>query len=319
MNTLEKNYTSTGFKLLKYLDRLKDFQDGKSVSPVTLHIMPESRCNLKCSFCSVSNRQVHERLDFSTIKTTVTRLTGLGLKGVVISGGGEPCIYPEFEDLLQFLYSQNLKVGLITNGTKLAKVDKGLVKGLSWVRISANTLDYVDDIELPEFGSKTVFGLSYIVSLDTKDNSLQRVVRLADRYNATYVRVSPNCMIRKDQLEKEQERVGKLVVDLNDNRFFHQYKMHSTPKKCFLGYFHPVLYCDGYIYPCDSLVLNSENKEFNESFRLCKAEDIVDTLYKKPAHSTLVECEKLCDSCVWEQHNVFLSAVIEKLNHKEFV
>jgi hypothetical protein len=52
MKQAELNYTSTGIKFFKYLDRLKDFQDCKPTKPITLHIMPEGRCNLNWSFCS---------------------------------------------------------------------------------------------------------------------------------------------------------------------------------------------------------------------------------------------------------------------------
>jgi len=318
----EKKFTSTGIKLLQHLDRLQEFQAGESVRPITLHIMPESNCNLRCSFCSVVKRATQERLDFELVSATVRLLHARGLQGVVLSGGGEPMLYPQFNDLLSLFFDLGLKVGLITNGTCFKRAEPALLKQLSWVRVSINVLDYVEEEKLyiPQFGAETVFGLSYIVSPDMEEDSFEKIIRFVDKHDPKYVRVTADCMLRRDDLEVEHQRVRELVEGLNDSRFFHQYKQHGTPRKCYLGYFHPILYCDGYIYPCDSLVLNGANQEFSKKWRLCKAEDIVETLYSSDAFSSLVDTQKLCDACVWEGQNEFLCSVAdEDVTHLEFI
>ncbi len=319
---LEKKFTSTGVKLLKHLDRLQEFQEGKPVRPITLHIMPESRCNLRCAFCSVVKRPTNERLDFELVVKTVTDLHARGLQGVILSGGGEPMLYPQFDGLLSLLFSLGLKVGLITNGTCFKRSDPSLLKQLSWVRISINVLDYVEEekLHIPQFGPETVFGLSYIVSPDMTEKSFEKILRFVDEHSPKYIRVTADCMLRRGELEVEHQRVRELVAGLNDERFFHQYKNHGTPSKCYLGYFHPILYCDGYVYPCDSLVLNDTNQEFSKKWRLCRVEDIVDTLYKGNAFTSLVDTKKLCDACVWEGQNEFLCSVVDQdLTHWEFI
>lgn len=321
MNSAEVNFTSTGIKFLKYLDRLKEFQEGKPVRPITLHVMPESRCNLKCGFCSVAKRDMHESLSIDIIKGTVSSLCNIGLKGIVISGGGEPTLYKSINELLRFLYESGLAVGLITNGTGFDKVDSLLINKLTWVRVSANVLDYVDEdkLKIPIFNNSTVFGMSYIVSLDTKEDSLVKVKKFADKYNAKYVRVAADCLVSDVLLEEQNRRISNAVNDLNDGRFFHHYKKHGTPPRCYLGYFHPILYCDGYIYPCDSLVLNDKNQEFNKEWRLCKAEDIIDTLYIRGAYRSLVNSQERCKACVWKNQNDFLCSVVDYVEHTEFV
>lgn len=321
MNEAERNFTSTGIKFLKYLDRLQDFQKGLPTRPITMHIMPEGRCNLKCGFCSVAKRDTHSQLDLGLIQSVVIKLRAIGLKGIVISGGGEPTMYPKINELLSFLYVHGLKVGLITNGTMFKKISDENLSKLTWVRISGNVLDYVSDenLVIPEFSSDTVFGLSYIVSEDTTENSLLKVKRFADKYNARYVRVAADCLVQGEILEKENERIRNMVSSLNDKRFFHHYKKHGTPDRCYLAYFHPILYCDGYIYPCDSLVLNDQNKDFESSYRLCKAEDIVERLYTVGSDESLIDCKTKCKSCVWEGHNVFLCNVRNGIEHEEFV
>jgi len=315
----EKNFTSTPVKFLQHLDRLKEFQDGEIVRPITMHIMPESRCNLKCAFCSTVNRPTHERLEMSLIKETVGKLVSIGLQSVVISGGGEPTIYPQFNELLEYLYGEGLSVGLITNGTRLSKLDPELIKQLTWIRISANTLDYTNKIEVPEIGDKTVMGLSYIVGGDMTEDSFKKVQGFADLYDVEYVRIGVNCLLPDEELERTHQKVHQMVEDFGDKRFYHQYKKHKTPEECYLGYFHPILYCDGYIYPCDSLVLNSGQARFGESFRVCHATEIIETLYTEAPKETLVNCQKLCDSCVWENHNNLLINIKKKTRHPEFI
>jgi MoaA/NifB/PqqE/SkfB family radical SAM enzyme len=321
MSSSEKNFTSTGIKFLKYLDRLEDFQVGRVVKPITLHIMPESRCNLKCGFCSVAKRNTHERLDLNLAQSVITQLCVRGLKGVVISGGGEPTLYPYVNELLSFLFVYGLKVGLITNGTMLRNVSEENISKLSWVRISGNVLDYVGEekILVPKFSDNTVFGMSYIVSKDTQEGSLNKVRKFADKYGAKYIRVAADCLVNDEELELENKKVGKMVDDLDDQRFFHHYKKHGTPDRCYLAYFHPILYCDGYIYPCDSLVLNDQNQDFDSSYRLCKAEDIVKRLYTNGSADYLICSKEKCKSCVWEVHNNFLCNVRDYVEHAEFV
>jgi MoaA/NifB/PqqE/SkfB family radical SAM enzyme len=281
--------------------------------------MPESRCNLKCAFCSVINRPVQERLELDLIKRVVGSLVERGLQSVVISGGGEPTIYPQFNELLEFLYDSGLSVGLITNGTKLNKLRHDLVKKLRWIRISANTLDYAPKVVIPELGEDTVLGLSYIVGDDMTDDSLLKVQKLADEYNVRYVRVGVDCLLEDNELEEVHQKTARMVEEFGDKRFFHQYKKHSTPEKCYLGYFHPILYCDGYIYPCDSLVLNDGQARFGDEYRLCHADDIIETLYSGPADETLIDCQRLCNSCVWRAHNDTLIAVKRETEHPEFI
>ena len=98
MKELEQKYTSTGTSLLHHLDILKSMQNG-TWKPIELTLAPTDKCNLNCVFCSVKNREMDE-LDFEQLIKTLVDFKELGLKSVVLSGGGEPTLYPRINELI---------------------------------------------------------------------------------------------------------------------------------------------------------------------------------------------------------------------------
>lgn len=147
----EKNetFTSTGSKLLWHQDALADLSKKKA-HPVTCHILPQNTCNMKCGFCSVGERPDNV-LTRHQIETYLDQLVPLGLKSVIISGGGNPILWvcPEtksrFPDLIDLVHDRGLQIGLITNGVKMKDFDGRMsypmlppeqLDKITWLRIS---------------------------------------------------------------------------------------------------------------------------------------------------------------------------------------
>jgi radical SAM protein with 4Fe4S-binding SPASM domain len=322
----ERVFTSTGEKLLYHKKAMKKFQKTEIATPITMHIMPTSYCNLRCNFCSVKNRKHHEILDLKKqIIPTVEKLKKRGLKSVIISGGGEPMMYREFEKLIDYLHKQNLEIGMITNGTLLRMKPDSFYEKFTWIRISINSLENNGEIYIPKV-KKPVIGFSYIVNELTNNTMLKKIKKIALKNNIKYIRLLPDCAQSFDKVEKDHKKVRELVKKLG-NPFFHQYKIPLTPKKCYLGFFHPVLYCDGKIYPCDSLVLNDhKNQQFKEEFAICDSKEI-EKLYKSSVYS-LVDTKKMCPNCVFKRQNDLLIKILQgeqkefkegEIEHKNFI
>ena len=265
-------------------------------------------CNLRCEFCSVKDRKVCEILDFETqIKPLIEELKKRDLKAVIISGGGEPLLYRNFRELIEFLHKKKLEIGLITNGTLLPNYNKDLLEKLTWLRISINSLEYGGIINIPKLNNVTL-GFSYIVTEKTNNNMLKKIKDLAIKNKVDYIRLLPDCAQSQEKILEGHKKVGEIAKKLG-SPFFHQYKLPSCPDNCFLGYFHPVLYCDGNIYPCDSLVLNDhDNQQFKKSFRICNAKDI-GKFYDNIANKSLVDTKRKCPNCVFERQNNLLSDI----------
>jgi MoaA/NifB/PqqE/SkfB family radical SAM enzyme len=332
----EQSYTSTGEKLLHHEDAITDLKNKKN-HPIVLHIMPTEACNLKCVFCSVAQRgeegKLYPDLRMDQIKYVVGVLKKKGLKAVILSGGGEPVIYPEINELIEYLYQNGLEIGLITNGVLLKeKIKKNNIDKLTWVRVSINSLDYLEKIELPEFNSeKTTFGMSYIWNpLSEKKFEIVKneIKKIRETNKVEYIRLLPDCNLDDDNLEEGHKKLHKLAEDLGEP-YFHQYKIHQQPEECHLGRVHPVLYTDGMIYPCDSVVLNSpkDDKRFHQGYSLCKWDE-VEEFFNKEIKDSLIDTKK-CPYCVFARQNKLLTEIIytkqeikapeEELKHINFI
>ena len=332
----EQSFTSTGDKLLYHKDAVRDLRAQRN-HPIVLHIMPTEMCNLKCVFCSVAQRglegKLFKDLTMEQIRFVIGKLQPLGLKAVILSGGGDPTLYKQINELLAYLYSVGLEVGMITNGILLAqKVTPENLKRLSWVRISANAFDYVSDIQIPPLGKKTVLGFSYIWNEKSSSRVVKKIISKIEEQRlsnpVTYVRMLPDCNLETAELEKMHQKLRETTRKLGDP-FFHQYKTHKTPDECHLGRVHPVLYTDGNIYPCDSLVLNSppDDKRFHKKYALCRW-DQAGEYYRRKIAGSLVNTRN-CPCCVFCRQNEILAKLINtkekrplpvgKLRHVNFV
>ena len=308
------NFTSTGTKLFNHMDRLVDLQKG-TVYPIVAHIMPTSICNLNCPYCSIKSRP-KEELKLEDIKKAITLLKNNGLKAVIISGGGEPTLYKDFNKLVNFLSDLGLEIGLITNGTLLKNVD---IDKFTWVRVSINP-ETINNLDLPKITG--VLGFSYIVSGETKETLTKNIGKiniLVEKYKPEYVRVLSDCAIPNEKIIKTQELIKSVLTDYSDT-FFQQYKLPETPKRCYLGYLHPVLYCDGYVYPCDSIVLNDHsNQKFKEKYRICNMGNLKPLLMPKSIKSLVCPKED-CPNCVFSKQNNLLDSIINPTEvHKNFI
>lgn len=312
-----QSYTSTGDKILYHKKAIDDLKIKKN-HPIVLHIMPTEKCNLRCVFCSVAQRgeegKLFNDLTMEQIKYVVETFIPMGLKAIILSGGGEPTIYPQINELFEYLYDKKLDVGLITNGISLEKnIKPDNLDKLKWVRISINSLDYLPDIQIPKLNENTTLGFSYIWNPLTSDTIIQKIKSKVEELNKVnpvkYVRLLPDCNLETEQLEMAHKELRKITMELGEP-FFHQYKTHKTPKECHLGRVHPVLYTDGYIYPCDSLVLNSppDNKKFDKNFALCKWNKIKN-FFETEIKGTLIDT-KMCHHCVFEAQNNLLIKII---------
>ena len=220
---------------------------------------------------------------------------------------------------------------------------------LTWIRISMSGLDHEEnEVYVPDIdSSKTTLGFSYVahdIYKEPKDPHHGKVSRRLDlisgdkrrsadlyfeerindltndftsyirKYNPKYLRLLPNCLepnlisFRVKQLKQICSNVNSVV---EKQVAFVQNKPPKAPHACYLGYIHPVLNCDGYVYPCDSCVLNeTAEHQFANPWRICKWDEI-GKLYEKPVRSLIKDPSKLCPGCVFHQSNEILEGVVE--------
>lgn len=81
------------------------------------------RCNYDCSYCPAS---IHDNYsphtDINILEATVDKLCELGKPLRISLTGGEPCVHPDIEDLLEYFKRKGIFwVNLTTNGTRTAR------------------------------------------------------------------------------------------------------------------------------------------------------------------------------------------------------
>jgi len=324
-------YTSTGDKFIYHKNSIDAFRKNTGKSIISTHISPEGTCNLKCPYCSVVYRDSFgSRIELGIIKKYVNTLKKYGLKAIILTGGGEPCLYPQINELIEFLHDKSgLELALITNGTLLDKISPKNRTKFKWLRVSVNLFEgWEKKINIPKefINSKTTIGFSHIYTLehnfgDKKINYkeiIAKIIKLMDKFNAKYLRLLPNCLIKGDKFNYQHKAIDKLISFFKDKRIFHQLKTHQTPdfKICYQSYFRPYLSEEknpwngrpGTVFPCDSIVLNYSAKKFLDKYAVCQPERIGEYLDRKikQRFKSSVDCE----GCVFVRNNKILEHLV---------
>jgi MoaA/NifB/PqqE/SkfB family radical SAM enzyme len=348
---LLQEYTSTGSKLFFHQEAMANLRNGKG-QPIVSHVMPTDVCNFRCAFCSVQHR-AGDSLKMEQIVDYLNQLVPLGLKAVILSGGGNPCLYRDgkhdFNSLVEYIYGLGLEIGLITNGQPMVQDgDRMTWKGiristldmLTWVRISLSGFDHPQDrCDTPDFDpAKTTLGGSYVLHdiydepadkkhqrVSTPEDvitpnqpvtyGVDRIPRLkeqmkewADRYKPKYVRLLPNCL-EPSLIQSRSKLLEEVAREIDPSVFFVQVKPPRQPKRCLKGYPHPVANCDGWVYPCDSVVLNrTAGHKFDSSWRICRMEDI-GKFYAEPIRPNVPN--NICPGCVFSDQVDLISNIAD--------
>ncbi len=101
-------------KILAYMDRIVG-----SKAPITADIFLTTICNNACSYCTYKRQggeiSPQEYISFENFKFYISILLGLGVKGIILTGGGEPSLNPDFEKITNWLEENNIPYGINTN------------------------------------------------------------------------------------------------------------------------------------------------------------------------------------------------------------
>ena len=362
----EINFTSTGHKLDHHWPIFSKLKDTGYSSIIRATLTLHQVCSSRCQFCSTINRNKKDSISLEEAKTFVKKLyfdqadfnethfkkynneykkihgSSIRLKGLILSGGGQPNLWPHFSEFVEWLSELDIDLGLITNGFPI-KVDDKIYKKFKWIRLSITPEDaspfYPDQKfnlqRIPEniLKSDVTFGLSYVYGAWTSEEFLQRLRDTSINWDVNYVRFLTDCNLgRTEQLKAHKELSNKLrnlnFIDQdgkNIDRFFHQLKFHGTQDeanilwdegKCFLQSYNVFWDTTGhetnnksYCYPCDSVtVLEEENsnsdaeRKFNPSKWGTVTNDEVEKLYSEK-WKKFFDPRDNCSACLFMKNN----------------
>lgn len=101
----------TGEKLLYNLQNVIERK------PITADIFLNDYCNNKCPYCTYGRyvERKHEYMRYTDFKKYVNILLQMGVKGVILTGGGEPTISKDFDKITAYLEREKIPYGINTN------------------------------------------------------------------------------------------------------------------------------------------------------------------------------------------------------------
>lgn len=95
---------------------------------LTIRIETNTTCNLKCRYCYAESGGKDKKVaDFDKLKRIIDQGADMGLRSVVIIGGGEPTLYPQFKEIISFIDSKGI-IPVIFSNTLI--VDKKMAEFL---------------------------------------------------------------------------------------------------------------------------------------------------------------------------------------------
>jgi len=226
-----------------------------NLGPISINLDLTSACNFACPHCVDSTIiNTGESLKLEEIKLSIDILKARGLLSVILLGGGEPTLHKDFGEIVNYIKSLGLQLGIVTNGSKLGRVERvaHLLEKQDWVRLSLDAASQETfsklhrpktDVTLLEIlrrarevklrNPNIFLGYSFVIMwkeltlnghpLYPNINEMPEAVRLARKYGFDYISFKP-CLIRLQESQKEslldsidRKKEQRIIEDIRIN------------------------------------------------------------------------------------------------------
>lgn len=283
-----------GKKILYHPENISAFKSGERPFPITLEIDLTNRCNHRCSFCFYAEHIGVESdkpsLQTDILKKRLEEAKILGTKGVSFSGGGEPMIHKDFDEIIIFCKKIGFDVGTITNGSPITLRNvETLVTNLQWIRISMaggdresyKKVQGVDQFDLIlknlqllsskkfEMNSSLNIGVRMLVTSENL-NSLENFVNLIKDFHLDYFQIAPdqfsddNGLFWNDVKTQQIFKNLKNILNTTNTKLLTTAYMSAQedldyPQTCYAHFFKAAIVAEGFFSFC-------QNARGNENF-----------------------------------------------------
>ncbi len=315
----ERSFTANGEKLWLHQPIFEKYAATGFGSIIRATLTNHQVCSSNCQFCSTISRNRKDSVSLQEAKDFVDQLyfgqaeynrthfpeyneaykkaTGsdIRLRGLILSGGGQPNLWPHFTEFVDYLSGLDISLGLITNGFP-KKVPDEIYRHFDWIRISITPESASPFYPGGRFDRQYIpptiirnpdltVGYSYVFGPWTNDDILRRIAESIDQYGFEYCRTLADCNLTRDaQLTAHRELAERLfrlgLIDEDGNptgKIFHQLKYHGTKAEadiiwengqCYLQTYSVFWDTTGheenghsFCYPCDSVTVLTDNSE----------------------------------------------------------
>ena len=167
-------------KLSYHYERIKEWESGVKISPISVDMALTRACGAMCSFCYAMVQEPQER---SSIKVDdalnlADDFAEIGVKGVSLISDGESTLSKAYAPFIQHLSKSGIDVGNATNGWEWEpnKIDQ-VLPHLTWVRftVAAGSPEMYSKImfkgpEHTQVFERAMKHIRYAVDLKKKNN-----------------------------------------------------------------------------------------------------------------------------------------------------
>ena len=315
MRVNKESYTSASSFPSKLL-HINPIED-KKIKPIHAQLILTNACNLNCSFCSCSDRDKKKKLTLKQIKNIIDILVENGCKAITITGGGEPLMYYEINEVISYA-SNKLKVGLVTNGILLKRLKYH--NNLTWCRISSSddrTPAYENIEYAIKINPKTDWAFSHVVTKNPNYEIIKGMIEFANRNNFTHIRLVSDLLDLNNVPDLDIIKKYLMEKNVNDNLVIYQGRKDSTigTKNCYISLLKPVICPEG-IFACCGIqyAIHGQKHDMIDSMKMGKVKDLNKILTKQ-------ECfdGSKCNNCYYQEYNNALTKLLIKPDHMEFV
>lgn len=189
------------------------------------------KCNNFCEWCYTQNKLNCESMKYEDAIACVDKLKKLGTNRIVLIGG-EPTLYSNIIELINYISSKGIKVSIATNGRKFSDLEfskKVIDAGVNSINISLKAtseeeyLKYTKSLglneairgyhNLRELGFDNV-SLSYVIVSDNKENfnKVIRVIEDNNLKNIVFQFVKPVLELKDTDELLDIKSMGKFVT-----------------------------------------------------------------------------------------------------------
>ncbi len=115
----------------------------ENLGPLSVNLDLTTACNFACDHCiDWDSLNSPVRYDMDSLRASLRALTDRGMQSIILIGGGEPTLHPEFVSMVQFIKEElSLQVAVVSNGSRnevIAEAASYLEAG-DWVRLSLDS------------------------------------------------------------------------------------------------------------------------------------------------------------------------------------
>jgi len=242
-------------KLLQKSSRkkiLETFVKNKNDGPMVVELDPTTACNLACHDCISANLLNQGGFVKGRLLELAEDFKKIGVRAVVLIGGGEPMAHPEFSQLIDSFTEKKIDVGVTTNGTLLNKHMQSSIK-TKWLRVSVDAGSeevfaefrphssgksffnkVIDNMQIFAKQKKGKLGYSFLILskydndnklISTNATDIERAANVAKEIGCDYFEVKPAFDIMHF-LQKNNEEVNlkvnaqlKKIKELQSEKF----------------------------------------------------------------------------------------------------